>query len=232
MSIRGGLASLTQSSDRVCLLPASVKQKPSPLKPSAVRLCSGAGDQWFGRGQLLLPSFIATQGCLSKPVMVFCLQPLTCCCATGGWSQGHLPWRKEKTRGLGVAPCSLYVNKAECFLSEISVQYVCRELGYEAAGQEDVNPVSPRRREESESWVGSWGFFLRPKRFLPFSLGHPSTHSPPWPPKAPLSFTAPSSELSQSQGHPSSLGTLPEPSPFAGTSWLRHTQHPASPCSI
>lgn len=100
--------------------------------------------------------------------------------------QGHLPWRKEQTSGLGAAPSSLYVNK-ECFLSEIREQYVCRELGYETAGQEDVKPCQPTQREESGCWVGSQGFFLQPERFLPFSLGHPSIHSPPWPPKAPLS---------------------------------------------
>lgn len=224
----------TWCSDRVYLLPTSVKQKPSPFKHSAVQLCSEAGDQWFGQGQLLLPSFIATQRCLCKSVMVFCLQPprLTCSCAAGGWSQCHLPWRKEQTSGLGVAPSSLYVNKAECFLSEIREQYVCRKPSCEAAGHEDVKPCQPLQGEESGCWVGSQGVFLRPERFLPFSHGHPSTHSPPWPPKAPLSFTAPSSELPQSPGHAGWLGTLTEPPPFAGASWLRHIQHPASPRSI
>lgn len=208
-----------------------MKQK--PFKHPAVQLCSGAGDQWFGQGQLLLPSFIATQGCLCRSVMVFSLQPprLTCSCATGGWSQGHLPWRKEQTSGLGAAPSSLYVNKA--VFSFWNPGAICvQRAGLWGSRTGGCKTLSAHAGRRIRVLGGKPRGFLRPERFLPFSLGRPPTYSPAWPPKASLSFTAASSEPPESPEHPSSLGTLPEPPLFAGASWLRHIQPPVSPRSI
>lgn len=143
---------------------------------------------------------------------------------------------RSESVGLGAASSPLYGNKAERFLSGIWEKCLCREPCCEPAGQEGVKPCEPA--EEATCSVGSQGAFLKQERFLPFSLIHPSSHRPGKPQQgawdaAPLPFAGARLSASPAAGTPRFLpGTPPAPPSFAGASWLRHIQHPASPPGI
>lgn len=148
MSIRGGLRSLTLGAVTVYLLWNKSQCFSNTLQ------CSGAlGLGTSGLDGAAASALIYCNPGMPEQISDGVLSPasqahLLLC-------QGHLPWRKEQTSGLGAAPSSLYVNK-ECFLSEIREQYVCR-AGLRGAGQEDVKPcqlggkprVFPKAREIS-----------------------------------------------------------------------------------
>lgn len=142
---------------------------------------------------------------------------------------------RSESVGLGAASSPLYGNKAERFLSGIWEKCVCREPCCEAAGQEDVKPRKTPHGEEAACSVGSQGAFLKQERFLPFSLSHPASHHPGKPRQgawdaAPLPFPGARLSASPATRTPRFLpGTPPAPPSFAGASWLRRIQHPASP---